>query len=91
VVDAYADGAGWVMANPVGTGPYRLRDWRRGQRIVLEANPTFRDEFYPESNHPDDRAFAKPRQEAAAAGRIEISVIEDEPACSPSSRANSTT
>ncbi len=35
------------MANPVGTGPYRLKDWRRGQRIVLEANPGFRDERYP--------------------------------------------
>ena len=24
-IEAYADGAGWVMANPVGTGPYRPR------------------------------------------------------------------
>jgi ABC-type transport system substrate-binding protein len=78
VVDAYADGAGWVMANPVGTGPYRLRDWRRGQRIVLEANPTFRDELYPESNHPDDRAFARFRgRKLPLAGRIEISIIEE--------------
>ena len=54
VVETYADGAGWVMANPVGTGPYRLKDWRRGQRIVLEASPTFRDEFYPESSLAED-------------------------------------
>jgi oligopeptide transport system substrate-binding protein len=78
VVEAYADGAGWVMANPVGTGPYRLKDWRRGQRIVLEANPTFRDEFYPESNLPDDRAFAKFRgKKLPLAGRVEISIIEE--------------
>ena len=25
-----------MMANPVGTGPYRLVDWRRSSRIVLE-------------------------------------------------------
>jgi len=78
VVEAYADGTGWVMANPVGTGPYRLKDWRRGQRIVLEANPAFRDELYPESNHPDDRAFAKLRgRKVPLAGRIEISIIEE--------------
>ena len=28
-----------MMANPVGTGPYRLDDWRRSSRIVLEKNP----------------------------------------------------
>ena len=30
-----------------GTGPYRLEEWRRGQKIVLEASPTFRDEYVP--------------------------------------------
>jgi len=79
VVEAYADGAGWVMANPVGTGPYRLKDWRRGQRIVLEANPAFREELYPESSHPDDRAImARLRgKRLPLAGRIEISIIEE--------------
>ena len=78
VVEAYADGAGWVMANPVGTGPFRLKDWRRGQRIVLEVNPTYRDEFYPESNHPDDRSFAKLRgRKLPLVGRVEISIIEE--------------
>jgi ABC-type transport system substrate-binding protein len=78
VVEAYADGAGWVMANPVGTGPFRLKDWRRGQRIVLEANPAFRDELYPESSHPDDRSFAKLRgRKLPLVGRVEISIIEE--------------
>ena len=78
VVEAYADGAGWVMANPVGTGPYRLKDWRRGQRIVLEANPTFRDEPYPESSHPDDKGFAKFRgKKLPLVGRVEINIIEE--------------
>ena len=42
VVEAYGDACGWVMANPVGTGPYRLKEWVRGQKIVLEASPSFR-------------------------------------------------
>jgi ABC-type transport system substrate-binding protein len=52
VVEAYGDASGWVMANPVGTGPYRLKEWRRGQKIVLEANPGFRETRYPESGDP---------------------------------------
>jgi ABC-type transport system substrate-binding protein len=79
VVDAYADAAGWVMANPVGTGPYRLAEWRRGQKIVLTANPGFRDERYPESRDPEDRArLAHLRgRRLPLAGRVEISIIEE--------------
>jgi ABC-type transport system substrate-binding protein len=35
-----------TMARPVGTGPFRLAQWTRSSRILLERNPTFRDEFY---------------------------------------------
>ena len=55
VVETHGDAGNRVMANPVGTGPYRLKEWRRGQKIVLEASPTFRDEFFPDSNDPADR------------------------------------
>ena len=47
VIDAYKDASNRVMDNPVGTGPYVLKQRVRGQRIVLEANPTFRDVRYP--------------------------------------------
>ena len=79
VVDAYGDAAGWVMANPVGTGPYKLKDWRRGQRIVLEASPSFREVRYPEGSDPADRALmAKFKgRKLPLIGRIEISVIEE--------------
>ena len=79
VIEAHADGNGWAMANPVGTGPYRLKDWRRGQRIVLEANPGYRDERYPTPSSAADQALAK-----GLAGRrlplvsnVEISIIEE--------------
>jgi oligopeptide transport system substrate-binding protein len=79
VVDAYGDGNGWTMANPVGTGPYRLKEWRRGQRIVLEANPGFREEIYPASSDPSDRALTQKLagKRIPMIGRIEISVIEE--------------
>ncbi len=40
VVEAYGEDIG---AHPVGTGPFRLADWRRGSRIVLERRPAYRE------------------------------------------------
>jgi len=79
VIDAYADASGWAMANPVGTGPYRLKDWRRGQRIILERNPGFRDERYPDAADPADRAaFARFKgRRLPLVSRVEISIIEE--------------
>jgi ABC-type transport system substrate-binding protein len=79
VVEAYGDGNGWTMANPVGTGPYRLKEWRRGQRIVLEANSGFRETFYPASSDPADRELAQKLagKRIPMIGQIEISVIEE--------------
>lgn len=34
-------GAETFSREPIGTGPYRLTDWRRGERLVLEANPDY--------------------------------------------------
>ncbi len=30
-----------VTDTPLGTGPYVIKEWQRGQRIVLEANPNY--------------------------------------------------
>ena len=40
VVEDYGDA---IMAHPVGTGPFRLGEWRRCSRIVLERNPNYRE------------------------------------------------
>ena len=79
VIEKYGDENGWTMANPVGTGPYRLKEWRRGQKIVLEANPTYRDETFPESSAPEDRALEARMhgKKLPIIGRVEISIIEE--------------
>ena len=51
VVEAYGD---TIMAHPVGTGPYRLAEWRRSSRIVLERNPNYRDVRYDAEPDADD-------------------------------------
>jgi len=79
VIEAYGDASGWAMANPVGTGPYMLKSWRRGQQIVLEANPNFRDESFPDSDDPADREMVTRLRgkKLPIVGRIEISIIEE--------------
>lgn len=79
VVEAYGDASGWAMANPVGTGPYRLAEWRRGQRIVLEANPNYRDLRFPEAAGPAERdvVAAMKGKRLPQIGRIEIAIIEE--------------
>src|SRR5690606_11466259 len=39
VIETYAAD---TMAHPVGTGPYRLAEWVRRSKIVLERNPDHR-------------------------------------------------
>ncbi len=51
VVEYYG---GEIMAHPVGTGPYRLKSWRRSSRIVLERNPGFREVLYDGEPAADD-------------------------------------
>jgi oligopeptide transport system substrate-binding protein len=79
VVEAYGDASGWAMANPVGTGPYRLKEWRRGQRIVLEANPGYREEFFPANGEDADRdLIARMKgKRLPQIGRIEIAIVEE--------------
>ncbi len=79
VIDAYGDTSGFAMANPVGTGPYRLKQWRRGQQIVLEANPDFRGIPYVQSADPADKdANTRMRGKTLPLiGRVEIAIMDE--------------
>ena len=79
VIETYGDISGWAMQNPVGTGPYRLKEWRRGQKIGLEANPGFREVLYPGSDDPADRAIAArlKGKRLPLIGKVDISIIEE--------------
>ena len=51
VVEFYGDD---IAAHPVGTGPFRLKQWRRSSLIVLERNPNYRDVRYDAEPAADD-------------------------------------
>jgi ABC-type transport system substrate-binding protein len=51
VVEHYGDK---IAEHPVGTGPFRLKQWRRSSLIVLERNPQFREQLYDAEPAADD-------------------------------------
>ncbi len=79
VVEAHKDASNRVMEHPVGTGPYRVAEWRRSQKIVLEANPAWRDVRYPAPVSPADAAIAKglTGRRLPLTPRVEVSMIEE--------------
>jgi oligopeptide transport system substrate-binding protein len=82
VVAAYGDEGGRIMANPVGTGAYRLVQWVRSSKIVLEANPEYRGfvwDFQPGADPDDKRIVAEMKgKKMPQIGRIEISIMEED-------------
>ena len=79
VIERYGDANGWTMDHPVGTGAFVLKSWRRGQQIVLEANPSFRDEKFPEATDAADRTrFAGLQgKKLPLVDRVDIAIMEE--------------
>ena len=80
VIETYADD---TNAHPVGTGPYMLTSWMRKAKIVLEANPNYREviwDFAAASDALRDLAAvaAMKGKSIPQIGRVEISIIEEE-------------
>ena len=79
IVEAYGD---TIPAHPVGTGPFRLVDWRRSSLIVLERNPTYREVLYDAEPNADDVEGQllldkfKGRR-LPMIDRVEVSIIEE--------------
>ena len=80
VIETYGDSSGRAMDHPVGTGAYRLGEWRRGQRIVLEAHTGYRAEYFPTPPAGADAATIALGKSMAGRrlpqiGRIELSLV----------------
>jgi ABC-type transport system substrate-binding protein len=80
VVETYGSpDNGWTMDRPVGTGPFRLKEWKRGSKLVLAANPAYRDDRFPAaidaSEAPQVRVNAGKR--LPLVDEVEVNIIEE--------------
>ena len=83
VIEKYGESDGRAMANPVGSGPYRLAQWVRGSKIVLEANPEYRGFTwdFTSKDPADQKMIAQMKgKKMPQVGRVEISIIEEDQA-----------
>ncbi len=79
VVEAYGDKVG---EHPVGTGPYRLAQWKRSSRMLLQKNPNYREVLYDEQPPANDarlQAIARnfKGRRLPMIDQVQISVIEE--------------
>jgi ABC-type transport system substrate-binding protein len=78
VIEANAADPG---GHPIGTGPYVVKQWQRSNRILLEANPDFRETIFhaPAGGNLADQAIAKALEgkRLPLVGRIEVKVVEE--------------
>lgn len=79
VVEAYSQDS---RAHPVGTGPYRLKEYVPRSKIVLEANPAYRGyvwDFKSSGEAWDEQLVRDMKgKQMPQVGRVEISIIEEE-------------
>ena len=79
VVEAAGD---QIMERPVGTNAYRIVQWKRSSRIVLERNPGYREDFYAEEAPEGDEvktaiaARLKGRR-LPMIDRVEVYIVEE--------------
>ncbi|HEX4943468.1 MAG TPA: ABC transporter substrate-binding protein [Usitatibacteraceae bacterium] len=79
MVEHYGDDFG---SHPVGTGPYRLAFWKRSSKLVFEANPDYREEYFDGEPGPDDAEgqaiLAVQRgKRLPMVGKVEVYIIEE--------------
>jgi ABC-type transport system substrate-binding protein len=63
--EVVADAKGDIRTRAVGTGAYRLKDWKRGSKLVLVANPKYRETYFDGRRVP-------------MAGTIEVNFIDED-------------
>jgi len=81
VIEKYGESDGRTMSNPVGTGPFKLGEWIRSNKIVLERNPGYREvtwNFAPGQPGDEKLVAQMEGKRLPVVDRVEIYVQEED-------------
>ena len=69
-----------LRTRPVGTGPFRLKEWKRGSRLILEANPSYREAYFPASERKEDVDLVRSMKgkRVPMVDRVEVNIIDED-------------
>ena len=69
-----------IRTRAVGTGPYRVKEWKRGSRLILEANPNYREAYFPESDRKEDAEVVRAMKgkRVPFAGTVEVNIVDED-------------
>ena len=79
-IEAYRDAGGRTMNNPVGAGPYVIKQWVKGNKVILTKNPNYSQKYsLTEGETAEDKAVIARNQgkDLPLVGNVEISIIEE--------------
>jgi len=69
-----------IRTRAVGTGPFRLKEWKRGSRLVLERNPAYREAYFPASERKEDADLVRTMKgkRVPMADLVEINIVDED-------------
>ncbi|MCG8618576.1 MAG: ABC transporter substrate-binding protein, partial [Desulfobacterales bacterium] len=63
------------LSHPVGTGPFVFKEWKKGDRIVYEANPNYWEKGLPKVKHLIFRPIPESSTRMAAVKTGEVDIV----------------
>jgi len=69
-----------IRTRAVGTGPFRLKEWKRGSRLILERNAAYREACFPASERKEDADLVRTMKgkRVPMVDLVEVNIVDED-------------
>jgi len=69
-----------IRTRAVGTGPFRLKEWKRGSRLILERNAAYREAYFPASERKEDADLVRTMKgkRVPMVDLVEVNIVDED-------------